>query len=104
MGVEKMSEAEVNGNKISFTNGFRLTLILFNILWACIGAVTAYAYVVVIPTIAENIIANDRKYMSAITENKMVSNRNEVRMMSIKDDLEEIKILLRRTAPYERKE
>ena len=98
------TEAKVDSNgKVSFTNGFRMAIVLFTCLWTIIGAITAYAYVVVLPSLAENIISNDKKYMEAIQSNKVMVNRNEMFLTSIKEDLTEIKVLLRRTAPYERK-
>lgn len=93
------NEAEIKENKISFTNGFRVAMVLFTCLWTVIGAITAYAYVIVLPTMTKNIIDNDEKYVSYMTESRIMITENKYNMVSIKDDLEEIKELLKRKIP-----
>ena len=102
-----MTEARVVGNNISFTNGFRLSIILFGVLWTMIGAITAYAYVIVIPTLAENVISNDKadRARDEVQNSHIHDNRILIsEIANLKEDLIEIKQLLKRTSPYERKQ
>ena len=63
-------------------------------------AVIVIAYIV----LSFFVVQNDRIYRDMITEIKVDVKANETRFVSIQEDLKEIKLLLRRTAPYERKE
>ena len=101
-----MTEAKVIGNNISFTNGFRFSIILFGLLWTMIGCITAYAYTVVIPKLADNIIENDKLDRARDAEQNEHIHSNRVliaEIMNLKTDLDEIKSILKRTSPFERK-
>lgn len=60
--------------------------------------------------LTQNVIANDQKYIKSMEMNtrEIHNNSRQISMLSvqydsIKEDLAEIKTILRRTAPYERK-
>lgn len=67
-----------------------------------LGAVILIIMVIQAVTI-NHIIANDKRYSLRYEDVKINVAENKVHLLRIKEDLDEIKTILRRTAPFERK-
>lgn len=98
--MNKHCDATIQGNKL-YLNG--MTKWFVGALWGVV--------IIVMTTLATNVIANDkesRKRDDAIKEmaqeNKAIIYRMESKMDSIIDNQNEFKTILKRSAPYQRKE
>jgi len=89
--MNDINEAHETSGKIYLNGWFRIALIGF-----------AGLIISVLTLLTTNVIANDRRYMEDIILNKEAIARLEIHYSSIKDDLGEIKGILRRTSPFER--
>ena len=108
--MTKVNEAKVEGDKIYLNGWFRMVL---GIVISFIGATTAYAFIVILPTMSGYIIENDhlsRQRDIEISKDVMQNRILIAEIVSIKGELSiikenqnEFKQILKRTAPYERK-
>ena len=89
MDKERFSEATEDKNgRIRFSGMLRIVGALIMVIWLMIGGVTAYAYVVILPAIANNMISNDRmsRERDDFLKDKIYENRVLIAKISSLDE------------------
>ena len=111
--MNKLSEAsEING-KIYLSGWLKAAGLFILIIWGFVSGITLYTYSTVLPRIIDSIVLNDKEsrdrdeiLKDQITNNKILiagisSMQRDIN--SLQSDINEIKGLLKRTTPFERK-
>ena len=86
------------GDKGIFDLNWILKVLIGLVLTLCLS-VSSYSYMIILPRLADNIISNDNKYMGEINSANIRIERLATQYDSIKEDLIEIKNLLKRKLP-----